>query len=340
MKGLGGILNMGATCYANAVLQALRHSEKLAWIFSENGHATLFKKDASPLRSKQQEAVESIASVSNLLRESEKGQIVRPAEFWEKIHAVTKGTGYEHFRQKAPHDAHEFYTFLMDTIHESTAITVEMRVLADKESLQAQALEIWKRAFEKQYSPFVDQFYGLFHTTLTCGGCGAVSHNWEPFTSLKLSMPAEGEPSLNDLMDAEFKPETIEGYSCDKCSPVRTTATRNTSIWRLPQYLVVVLKRFTMTGQKITTKVGAISLSNVSFEKIFSEKTTERSGNTSYSLYAIVDHHGSSMGGHYTTQAFHKGDNSWYLYDDESSHTLSAPIFGGTTYMLFFQRKN
>jgi ubiquitin carboxyl-terminal hydrolase 20/33 len=77
----------------------------------------------------------------------------------------------------------------------------------------------------------------------------------------------------------------------------------------------------------------------MSFEAQFSQETPERQGHTEYSLVSIVDHHGGAGGGHYTTQALNKSDNSWYVYDDESSHVLAAPIFGDTTYMLIFQKK-
>jgi len=340
-KGYGGLLNMGATCYANAVIQALRHCEKLAWIFSENGHETLFKKDPSPFRKKQQACVKSLANAVNLLNNAKEGQVVRPAELWQTIHQVVDDTGYEHFKRKAPHDAHEFLTFLIDTIHESTSVAVEMRVLADEGTLQSKALTVWKRTFEGQYSPFVDQFYGLYHTRVTCSACATVSHNWEPFTSLKAAVPqAAGEPpTLMSMLEAEFKPEIIEDYSCDKCAPKRTSATRTTTLWRLPQYLAIVLKRFTAMGQKIHTKMASMPLTHMSLESLFSSESPERFGKTDYTLFSVVDHHGGAGGGHYTTQACNKTDSTWHLYDDESVVKTTAPMFGESTYVLMFQRR-
>jgi len=339
-KGCGGLVNMGATCYANAVIQALRHCEKLAWIFSENGHETLFKKDAPLFRQKQQMCVKSLANVVNLLNKAEKQQVVRPAEFWQTIHRVVDDTGYEHFKRKAPHDAHEFLTFLIDTIHESTAVAVDMRVLADEGTLAASALKVWKRTFEGQYSPFVDQFYGLYHNRVTCSACSAVSHSWEPFTSLKAAVPESGEPpTLMSMLEAEFKAETIDGYSCDKCAPTRTQATRTITLWRLPQYLAIVLKRFTAMGQKIHTKMASMPLTHISLESLFSSESPERFGKTDYTLFSVVDHHGGAGGGHYTTQACNKADSTWHLYDDESVVPIAAPMFGESTYVLMFQRR-
>jgi ubiquitin carboxyl-terminal hydrolase 8 len=340
-KGYGGLLNMGATCYANAVIQALRHCDKLSWIFSESGHETLFKREPSPFRDKQQACVKSLANVINLLNTAEERQVVRPADLWQKIHHVIENTGYDHFKRKAPHDAHEFYTFLVDTIHESTSVPVEMRVLAEEGTMQFNALSLWKRTFESQYSPFVDQFYGLYHTRVTCSKCGNISHNWEPFTSLKASVPTNVSepPTLMSMLEAEFKPETIEDYSCDKCAPERTTATRTTSLWRLPQYLAVVLKRFTMTGQKIHTKMAPMPLTQLSFEPLFSTESPERIGKTDYSLFSVIDHHGGAGGGHYTTQACNKDDSTWHVYDDDSVIGTAGPMYGESTYVLMFQRR-
>lgn len=342
-KGQGGLLNMGATCYANATIQALRHCDKLAWIFSENGHETLFKRDPSPFREKQQECVKSLANVVNLLNTAKERQVVRPADLWQKIHQVIHNTGYDHFKHKAPHDAHEFYTFLVDTIHESTAVSVEMRVLADEGTLQSSALAVWKRTFENQYSPFVDQFYGLYHTRITCSKCSNVSHNWEPFTSLKAAVPFQKDiseaPTLMSMLEAEFKPETIEEYACEKCGPERTTATRTTSLWRLPQYLAIVLKRFTAMGQKIHTKMASMPLTQISLESLFSTESPERFGKTDYSLFSAIDHHGGAGGGHYTTQACDKEDSTWHVYDDDAVIGTAGPMFGESTYVLMFQRR-
>ena len=52
----------------------------------------------------------------------------------------------------------------------------------------------------------------------------------------------------------------------------------------------------------------------------------------------IVDHHGSSRGGHYTAQCRSVVTNDWYRYDDESVHPLGKPEFGESTYMMFLER--
>ena len=61
-KQLGGLVNMGLTCYANVVIQAMRHCRKLPWILEEGRYTTLLKKDADPVREKQQTLTKSFAN--------------------------------------------------------------------------------------------------------------------------------------------------------------------------------------------------------------------------------------------------------------------------------------
>lgn len=349
-KGLGGIVNMGFTCYANAVTQAMRHSVKIPWLLEEGRYNTLFQKvSAKKKRELQQNLVVSFAEVVQMLGRCDRGQSVRPGEFWKRLTPAVDDTLYEQLATRAPHDSHEFYLFLLESLHESMATDVEMRILrppptTPEERLVYRALESWQREFSKEYSPLVDLFYGLGHWRTVCQACRNVSHRWESFNSLKMSMPVGGlgiEPlTLDDLLEKEKEAESIEGYQCDVCS-ARTTAHRSYRVWRLPQTLVLVLKRFTPDGRKIHTRLGTLPLNGVvDFRDFFSEDSPERVADTVYSLRSIVDHHGSSAGGHYTAQARNRTDDRWYLYDDEGVMEMGdrGPTVGDTTYMLFLER--
>jgi hypothetical protein len=61
---LGGLINMGMTCYANSVLQALRHCKKIPWIFEEGRYNTLFQKEPSANLIKQQGFASSFATIA------------------------------------------------------------------------------------------------------------------------------------------------------------------------------------------------------------------------------------------------------------------------------------
>jgi len=71
---------------------------------------------------------------------------------------------------------------------------------------------------------------------------------------------------------------------------------------------------------------------------LFSIESPERDAITEYSLRAIIDHHGTSGGGHYTAQCKDKLSNVWYVYDDENTGITPAPMIGESTYVLFWER--
>jgi ubiquitin C-terminal hydrolase len=141
------------------------------------------------------------------------------------------------------------------------------------------------------------------------------------------------------MLESEKEAELIEGYQCDGCSK-KVAVKRAYSIWRLPQTLCLVLKRFKSNGQKIHTRVAALAADGIDFAPFFSFESPEKAGVTRYRLRSIVDHHGSSRGGHYTAQAKHHSAEKWYFYDDEGVSDMkgSGPLFGESTYMLFLER--
>lgn len=344
-KGLVGLQNLGFTCYGNAALQSLRHVQRLCWIFTKGRFDTLFKKDAQGKLLLQQRVAISFADVLEQQDNGVKGGVLRPAGFWKMVRDSIEDTVYEQFRISAPHDAHEFIMYMLETLHESLAMEVDMQIVkknpkTEEEKRQVLALETWKQSFTKEYSPLVDLFYGLFHVQIICKNCNSVSHKWETFNTIKVSVPKNTDtvPNLLDLMTKEFEGEEIEGYHCEKCSPTRTTAQKLISLWRLPQTLILCMKRFSYDGRKIHTKIQAPWSSALELKTLFSKESPEKDGMTSYSLRSIVDHHGGSGGGHYTAQCKDKLDDKWHVYDDESVHSIKEPTLGESTYVLFYEK--
>jgi ubiquitin C-terminal hydrolase len=238
---------------------------------------------------------------------------------------------------------------MLETLHESVSIEVDMQIMksaprTNTEKRVVEALEVWKKEFSKQYSPLVDLLYGLLHMRTRCLNCNNVSHRWETFNTLKAAVPMrssendENPVDLLAMLKEELKGEDIEGYSCDTCAPVRTTAHRDTAIWRLPQTLIVCLKRFTFDGRKIHTRVKVPTIEPFETRPLFSEESPEKDAITEYSLRSIIDHHGGSENGHYTAQCKDKITNTWYMYDDETPTQIASPIVGESTYLMFYER--
>lgn len=339
----GGLINMGLTCYANAVIQNLRHLSKLSWLLEEGRYNTLFKKKAVPKRELSQALTKEFATVVQLLGQCKKGQSVRPGNFWTSLIPVVNDTVYEQFAIKTFHDSHEFYQLILETIHESTIQDVDMKILrpmptTPKDKVIYDALVAWQNNFTKEYSPFIHMFYGMYHQQIVCQTCHTVSHRWEAFNSLKVPISASNEPCdiMTALKNDLLHEEVIDEYDCERCGLPRRPAKKSSSIWKLPLIIVLSIKRFTNTGQKIRTPIMPISV--VDFTPYFSTESPEREGMVQYTLRGIVDHHGSSNGGHYTAQCCNPTSSTWSRYDDESVYPLERPEFGESTYMTFLER--
>jgi ubiquitin C-terminal hydrolase len=347
VQGGGGLINMGLTCYGNAIMQNMRHISKLAWILEEGKYNTLFRTDGKPAdeRQKVQLVTQAFAKVVQFLWKCKKGQSVKPGEFWSNLIPAVRDTQYEQLAQKTFHDAHEFCQFLIETIHKSTIQDVDMRITYEpasspKDILIQAALSEWKKYFAKEYSPLVHLFYGLFHFKTTCQACKNVSHRWEPFNSLKAPVNV-GELTVDiikSLRDDLLHEEVVEEYQCDACGPPRKQAKRSVSIWKLPLALIICAKRFTNDSKKISVPAAPVSLAPIDFAPFFSEESPEREGMVHYTLRGIVDHHGSMQGGHYTAQCRHLESDKWFMYDDEHVNSVEKPQFGPSTYMLFLER--
>lgn len=339
----GGLINMGLTCYGNAVIQNLRHLSKLTWLLEEGKYNTLFKADAKPQRALSQNLTKAFAEVIQFLEKCKKGQSVRPGNFWNNLVPAVRDTLYEQFAMKTFHDSHEFYQLVLEMIHQSTIQDVDMKIIrpppsTPRDKLIHGALVAWQQTFSKEYSPFVHMFYGMYHQKTTCQGCKNVSHRWEAFNSLKVPIPNPGQPCdiMAALKEDLLHEEVIDEYVCEACGPPRRPAKKTMSLWKLPLVLVLSVKRFMNNGQKMNTPV--LPFNTVDFTSYFSEDSPEREVMVNYTLRGMVDHHGNSRGGHYTAQCLSTINGTWHRFDDESVQPLAKPEFGESTYMMFMER--
>jgi ubiquitin carboxyl-terminal hydrolase 8 len=338
-KGVSGLANMRNTCYLNSAIQALRHNTEISAFFLENRFQQwIDKKPDSP----KKELVVAYADLLRSLWSASKPAYVRPSGFLQSMVPAAIHAGFDQFQVPLQHDSHEFLTFLLDQLHEGMAEEVNIEInrpapITEQDKAIQHALEAWKRMFGKNYSPFTEMIYGLFRITLTCESCNNVSETWETFNCLKLPVPPKDTlASLHSMLKEEFQSESIEGYACEKCSPTRTVAKRQTYIWRLPRMIVLNLKRFTPDGKKLYTNFE-MPKKPVIFQEFFSQDSPEPSKYQAYECFATVDHHGSTGGGHYTAQAKSPLTEKWHIFDDETASSISEPQFGVSTYIVFLK---
>lgn len=334
-KGVVGLTNIGSTCYGNAVIQALRHQVDFTIFLLQGGHTKLIEKT----NNEKTRLLEAYVALIRKLWTGE-GGMESTKEFWSHMIPASIHAGVGHFRMATAHDAHEFLVFLLDQFHEAMSDNVTMVVRADSsKKLTRNALEFWKKSFEHSYSPLVELVFGLQRKSICCETCQNESVSWETMNMFKVSVPkpSGSEPlELLDLMKTDSQTETIEDYHCEHCAPTRTKAVLSHSMWRLGNWVIVVLKRIENNGKRINTSVN-IPLT-VSFEPLFHKSSSEPSAKQSYELFSTIHHHGSANGGHYTAQAKHPVTGVWAHYDDERARQVEKPLLDASTYIVMYRR--
>lgn len=344
IKGIIGLTNIGNTCYGNATLQALRHQVDLT-IFILQGNHTETLKD-KPI-SEKTKLLESYGTLIRNMWMNEKG-VQDTREFWGYMVPLAIKAGVEHLRMPVAHDAHEFLVFLLDQFHEALAEEVDMTIKSESTNVDTlNALQAWKKAFEKSYSPIVRLVFGLQRKAVCCSGCQNESVSWDTMNMVKVSVPKHSDSllttgcsalTLHDLIKKENEGEIIDEYNCEKCcsGSERKQAHIKHSLWRLGNWVIIVLKRNENNGRRINTQVE-IPLTT-SFTSVFHPDSKEPSAEDTYDLFATIHHHGSSGGGHYTAQAKHPVSHKWIHYDDESAREITEPHLDSSTYIVMYRK--
>ncbi|KAG2557633.1 ubiquitin carboxyl-terminal hydrolase 5-like isoform X2 [Panicum virgatum] len=147
--------------------------------------------------------------------------------------------------------------------------------------------------------------------------------------------------SLYACLDAFLREEPLvpeDMWYCPRCKEQRQ-ASKKLDLWRLPEVLVIHLKRFSFsrsTKQKLETFVNFplhdLDLTNY----IANKKSSERQ---MYELYAVSNHYGSMASGHYTAHIKLVDENRWYNFDDSHVAAIDEDeVKTAAAYVLFYRR--
>jgi len=146
---------------------------------------------------------------------------------------------------------------------------------------------------------------------------------------------------LGDCISAFTKEEILsenDPWFCSDCKEFRQ-ASKKFDIWRLPDILIVHLKRFSYTRlwrEKISTYVDFPFEGLDVKEFVVNPKET----NTVYDLYAVSNHYGGMGGGHYTAYCKNLKNGKWYTHDDSRvSPADPNEIRSDSAYVLFYRRR-
>lgn len=175
--------------------------------------------------------------------------------------------------------------------------------------------------------------------------------------------------TLHDCLKAFTSEEELEEASwyCSKCKEHRQ-GVMNCALWRLPDILVIHLKRFNCSArfrEKIRTKVvfplTSLDLSEYVSNVVDSRDASNRANNSPadyvYDLYAVSNHLGGMAGGHYTAfvncvpcrpdgveevaiSSRDQSDGKWLHFDDEFVEEIPPDrVVSDAAYVLFYRKR-
>ncbi|PIA15957.1 peptidase C19, ubiquitin carboxyl-terminal hydrolase 2, partial [Coemansia reversa NRRL 1564] len=337
-----GLNNLGNTCFMNSALQCLGHFNDFTQYFVSNVYTTELNRE-NPLGMKG-----AVATAY--------GRLVQA--MWDIGSGAYAPRGFKQtvaqwapqFRGYNQQDAHEFLAFFLDGMHEDLNRIVHKPYIevpdADGRADAEVADEQWEIYKRRNDSVVVDLFQGQYRSTLVCPECSHVSVTFDPFMYLTLPMPVQRQKwierkiTLEDCLAEFTRPEQLgeeDPWYCSKCKE-HQRATKKFDLWRVPEILVVHLKRFEHS-RAWRDKIDAFVDFPLRGLDLSRTVVGPNGRELMYDLHSVCNHFGGMGGGHYTAYALSPEDAKWYDFNDShvSEVSDSESVKSAAAYMLFYR---
>ena len=327
--GISTFINVGNTCYLNSALQVLMHIDEVRKIFLKT--EKMRSENPDFFKNKDIKFYDCIKAIYKGYWEDD--CLIRPLGLVKYLNE------YSYFPMGEQSDSTEVLTCIIQKIHESVAVPRELSIEGATSSLDELAIKQWNVYLDKKYSPLSNMFWGQFYNRVHCHHCGNKSTIFETFHYLTIQAVIEGEENVENDIDlmklfehflVEKKFDEENKYQCETCKMKVDNATTRTSLWKLPKYLIIQLKRY---YNKADSKQIHKSHRNIEyplhFDPMFLIDKKKRSTMTkkyTYNLHSGVFHMGSIHMGHYNCYSWNQDTLQWLGFDDERKVELDGPI--------------
>ncbi|KAG8960381.1 hypothetical protein FRC03_006578 [Tulasnella sp. 419] len=303
MKPAKGLSNLGNTCFLNSVLQCLFHTPPLLHMLIQH------KECNTPIFCMSC----TLRNLGGMIFRSSPQYAISPFQIVKSMHHFAKD-----LRRGRQEDAHEFLRYTIDALQKSCLVGLPKK-------LNPKIAE----------TTWVHQIFGgKLRSRVTCKKC---QYNSDTFDSyLDLSLELLGSKTVEQALASFVKPEILgeeHKYKCEKCK-VPVVAVKHFTIHETPKILTIHLKRFTMSGRKISRFIEYpehLDLSPYVSDGQFGHK---------YSLYGIISHSGGGPhSGHYIAHV-KTSSGKWFEMNDDMTSSVGnkPPLDESSAYVLFYTR--
>ncbi|EDV19464.1 uncharacterized protein TRIADDRAFT_33494, partial [Trichoplax adhaerens] len=336
--GVVGLKNLGNTCFMNSILQCLSNTKALTSFVLDNSYSR-FISGKSSMHGKLMEAYASL--MRSMWKSDTKETALSPATFKSQIQRFApRFVGY------SQQDAQEFLRFLLAGLHEDLLHNSreKPKIISTEEYDELQpedkAVYCWKLYKSTDDSKVAELFVGQLKSTLECTVCKNQSVTFDPFWDLSLPIPKISTITLLDCLKLFTREETLSGDNmptCSKCK-TKTVCTKKLSVQKFPQILVIHFKRF--SGIHYRTKLNTLIDFPIDKLDLLNFAGTTSTISCKYNLYAISNHSGSTVGGHYTAYCKSPHTQTWYMFNDTRVQPVSSnEVKSSQAYVLFYEQQ-
>lgn len=339
-RGLSGLANVGNSCYLNSCMQVLSHTYEFNDFLNKGEYKKSLKKIADSIILLEWDKLRELLWSSNCT--------VAPNGFIKSIRKIAQIKKRDIFTGFDQNDVQEFLLFMIDSFHNALSREVDMvingRLQTETDKLAVTCYTMMKEMYKKEYSEILNIFYGIHVSEIISNNNKVLSSRPEPFCVLNLSIPNEKLrqkiPSLYDCFDLYCDEEILSNANENAWFNDETKQNedvkRKISFWSLPNILIIDLKRWnTVNLNKYQGHID-IPLHNANFSKYVKGYNA---ASYVYDLYAVCNHGGGAMGGHYTSY-IKNANGKWYNFNDTSVNEITEKqVISPQAYCLFYRKK-
>lgn len=233
--GRVGLSNIGNTCFMNSALQCIFHNELLRRFFLQPSVETEINEN-NPLGTKGVLFREIVKLFRTFFRT--KGSKVTPSKFKSEL-----GVHNPMFEGYQQHDSQEFWSYVIDMIHEDSNRILTKPYVANvegkgKENDEELGRLSWVAYLKRNYSVITENFIGQFKSRVDCTtpGCHNTSVTFDPFTIISLSIPnlvsqrfdyfVSAAEDASELHENSFNAQSVKNFFDIKVQSLREVLAR------------------------------------------------------------------------------------------------------------------